>query len=66
MGNPKKDSKHFNPNHIGTKSRAFGGNKGKQNARSDKSDPSSDSNKRGIILNLKIIKSTLLQHNIVM
>ena len=30
MGNPKKDSKHFNPNHIGTKSRAFGGNKGKQ------------------------------------
>lgn len=30
MGNPKKDSKHFNPNHIGTKSRAFGGNKGKK------------------------------------
>ncbi|RID82849.1 acid-soluble spore protein N [Peribacillus asahii] len=30
MGNPKKDSKHFNPSHIGTKSRSFGGNKGKQ------------------------------------
>ena len=30
MGNPKKDSKHFNPNHIGTKSRDFGGNKGKK------------------------------------
>ena len=30
MGNPKKDSKHFVPSHIGTKSRSFGGNKGKQ------------------------------------
>ncbi|WP_374722258.1 acid-soluble spore protein N [Peribacillus tepidiphilus] len=30
MGNPKKDSKHFTPSHIGTKSRAAGGNKGNQ------------------------------------
>lgn len=30
MGNPKKDSKHFVPDHIGTKSRSFGGNKGKK------------------------------------
>ena len=30
MGNPKKDSKHFVPSHIGTKSRSVGGNKGKQ------------------------------------
>lgn len=30
MGNPKKDSKHFVPNHIGTQSKSFGGNKGKQ------------------------------------
>ncbi|MFD0051187.1 acid-soluble spore protein N [Actinomycetes bacterium NPDC127524] len=30
MGNPKKDSKHFTPSHIGTKSRSFGNNKGKQ------------------------------------
>ena len=30
MGNPKKDSKHFVPSHIGTKSRSAGGNKGKQ------------------------------------
>lgn len=30
MSNPKKDSKHFAPNHIGTKSRAAGGNKGKK------------------------------------
>lgn len=35
MGNPKKDSKHFVPNHIGTQSRAAGNNKGKQ--MSDKS-----------------------------
>lgn len=26
----KKDSKHFVPSHIGTKSRGFGGNKGKK------------------------------------
>ena len=55
MGNPKKDSKHFNPNHIGTKSRAFGGNKGKQDARSNKSYPSSDTNKRGITYIIKQI-----------
>ena len=30
MGNPKKDSKHFVPENLGTKSRSFGGNKGKQ------------------------------------
>ena len=30
MGNPKKDSKHFVPSHIGTQSRSAGGNKGKQ------------------------------------
>ncbi|MFJ7976594.1 acid-soluble spore protein N [Peribacillus sp. JNUCC 23] len=30
MSNPKKDSKHFAPNQTGTKSRAAGGNKGKQ------------------------------------
>ena len=30
MGNPKKDSKHFVPSHIGTQSRSVGGNKGKQ------------------------------------
>lgn len=26
----RKNSNHFTPNHIGTKSRGFGGNKGKQ------------------------------------
>lgn len=26
----KKDSKHFTPDHIGTQSRGFGGNKGKK------------------------------------
>jgi len=30
MSNPKRDSKHFQPDHIGTKSRGFGGNKGKK------------------------------------
>ncbi|MBO9129053.1 acid-soluble spore protein N [Bacillus sp. 165] len=30
MGNPKKDSKHFRPSHIGTNTKAAGGNKGKQ------------------------------------
>jgi small acid-soluble spore protein N (minor) len=30
MGNPKKDFKHFSPEHIGTQPRGFGGNKGKQ------------------------------------
>jgi small acid-soluble spore protein N (minor) len=29
MSNPKKGQNHFAPNHIGTKSRGFGGNKGK-------------------------------------
>ena len=28
--NPKRDSKQFVPNHIGTQQRAAGGNKGKQ------------------------------------
>jgi len=30
MSNPKKNSKPYVPNHIGTQSRAAGGNKGKQ------------------------------------
>jgi len=30
MGNPKKDSKHYVPSHIGTQPRKFGGNKGKK------------------------------------
>lgn len=30
MGNPKKDSKHFRPEQLGTQPRGFGGNKGKQ------------------------------------
>jgi len=30
VGNPKKKSKDYTPNHIGTKSIAAGGNKGKQ------------------------------------
>jgi small acid-soluble spore protein N (minor) len=30
MGNPKKDSKHFRPSHLGTQPRAAGGNNGKQ------------------------------------
>ncbi|MEH7254365.1 MULTISPECIES: acid-soluble spore protein N [Bacillaceae] len=29
MSNPKRDSKHFVPENIGTKSKGFGGNKGK-------------------------------------
>ncbi|WP_077621868.1 acid-soluble spore protein N [Sediminibacillus massiliensis] len=30
MGNPKRDSKHFRPRHLGTQSLDAGGNKGKQ------------------------------------
>lgn len=30
MSNPKRDSRDFAPNHIGTQPRGFGGNKGKQ------------------------------------
>lgn len=30
MGNPKKSSKDYVPNHIGTQTREAGGNKGKQ------------------------------------
>lgn len=30
MSNPKKDSKHFVPSHLGTHPRGFGGNKGKK------------------------------------
>ncbi|MDF2040121.1 acid-soluble spore protein N [Bacillus sp. CMF12] len=30
MSNPKRHPNHFNPNHIGTQSRGFGGNKGKK------------------------------------
>jgi small acid-soluble spore protein N (minor) len=30
MGNPKKDSKHFTPSHLGTQPRGFSGNKGKK------------------------------------
>ncbi len=32
MGNPKKNSKSFVPNHIGTQSRDAGNNKGRQMA----------------------------------
>ncbi|MDL4839549.1 acid-soluble spore protein N [Aquibacillus rhizosphaerae] len=30
MGNPKKDSKHFRPRHLGMQSLEASGNKGKQ------------------------------------
>ncbi len=30
MGNPKRDSKHFVPDHLGTQPRGFSGNKGKK------------------------------------
>lgn len=30
MSNPKKDTKHFQPDHIGMKPRSAGGNKGKK------------------------------------
>jgi small acid-soluble spore protein N (minor) len=30
MSNPKRNGKDFVPNHLGTQSRGFGGNKGKQ------------------------------------
>lgn len=30
MSNPKRDSRKFNPNHIGTQPRGSGGNKGKK------------------------------------
>lgn len=30
MSNPKKDSKHFRPSHLGTQPRTGGGNNGKQ------------------------------------
>lgn len=30
MGNPKKDSKHFAPKHLGTQPRGSSGNKGKK------------------------------------
>ncbi len=30
MGNPKKKSKYYVPNHVGTQPRGFSGNKGKQ------------------------------------
>lgn len=30
MGNPKRDSKHFSPDQLGTKPRKAGGNKGQQ------------------------------------
>ncbi|WP_186577361.1 acid-soluble spore protein N [Aquibacillus kalidii] len=30
MGNPKKDTKHFRPEHLGLQSHAADGNKGKQ------------------------------------
>lgn len=30
MANAKNTQSHFNPNHIGTKPRGFGGNKGKK------------------------------------
>jgi small acid-soluble spore protein N (minor) len=29
LSNPKRETSQFQPNHIGTKSRSFGGNKGK-------------------------------------
>ncbi|SEM16993.1 small acid-soluble spore protein N (minor) [Mesobacillus persicus] len=30
MGNPKRDSKHFVPSHLGTQPKSFGHNKGKK------------------------------------
>jgi small acid-soluble spore protein N (minor) len=30
MGNPKRDSKHFRPSHLGTQPIGFSGNKGKK------------------------------------
>ncbi|MBB6452806.1 small acid-soluble spore protein N (minor) [Salirhabdus euzebyi] len=30
MGNPKKDSKHFQPEHLGKLSKEFDGNKGRK------------------------------------
>ncbi|WP_316571303.1 acid-soluble spore protein N [Neobacillus sp. YIM B06451] len=30
MGNPKKHSQHFSPDHLGTQPRGFSGNKGKK------------------------------------
>lgn len=30
MSNPKRDSRKFNPNHIGMQPRGYGGNKGKK------------------------------------
>lgn len=30
MGNPKRDSKHFVPSHLGTQPRGFSGNNGKK------------------------------------
>jgi small acid-soluble spore protein N (minor) len=30
MSNPKKDSKHYVPSHLGTQPRGFSGNKGKK------------------------------------
>lgn len=30
MGNPKRDARKFNPNHIGTQPRGYGGNNGKK------------------------------------
>ncbi|WAA10896.1 acid-soluble spore protein N [Fervidibacillus albus] len=30
MSNPKKDTKHFRPDHLGMDSKSAGGNKGKQ------------------------------------
>jgi small acid-soluble spore protein N (minor) len=30
MGNPKKDTKHFRPRHLGSQQLEAGGNKGKQ------------------------------------
>ncbi|KAA0546822.1 acid-soluble spore protein N [Bacillus suaedaesalsae] len=30
MGNPKKHSQHFRPDHPGTQPRGYGGNKGKK------------------------------------
>ena len=29
-GNPKRDARKYNPNHIGTQPRGYGGNKGKK------------------------------------
>ncbi len=46
MSNPKRKSKYFVPDHIGTQPRGFGGNKGKQMQDKSGEACSSNSNQR--------------------